>query len=161
MAMYLDNRYTAAFLLMSVQYTMKLYCTRRITFCMGHRLLNHEGHCVNLHGHNYVLEIYAEAEQLDSLGRVIDFAVLKEKVGGWIDTNWDHGFTRAQEDELAAEALRITNSKEFILPYNPTAENLAHYLLFEVCPQVLAGTGVTVKKIKLWETENCSVECML
>ncbi len=128
---------------------------------MGHRLLDHEGECKNLHGHNYSVIIHASAPQLDHLGRVIDFSVLKERIGGWLKKNWDHGFTRAQNDDLVAKALEITQSKEFVLDCNPTAENLARYLLTTVCPDVLADTNVTVTKIVLWETENCGAECTL
>ncbi|MBF0198688.1 MAG: 6-carboxytetrahydropterin synthase, partial [Planctomycetes bacterium] len=46
----------------------------------------------------------------------------------------------------------------FVLPLNPTAENLAYYLLHEVCPKELKGMGVIVHKVVLWETENCYAE---
>ena len=64
---------------------IKKSCTRRIQFASGHRVLGHENKCRHIHGHNYVAFIHAEAEQLDSIGRVIDFGVLKDKFGGWID----------------------------------------------------------------------------
>ena len=51
-------------------------CTRRIQFCAGHRVMGHEGKCRNLHGHNYVVFVTAQADELDSVGRVIDFSVL-------------------------------------------------------------------------------------
>src|SRR5258708_37117800 len=76
-------------------------CTRRIQFCAGHRILKHEGNCAMLHGHNYVLYVSATAEQLDELGRVVDFAVLKDRIWGWIQENWDHGCILAVEDEEA------------------------------------------------------------
>ena len=60
-------------------------CTRRIQFCAGHRVLGHENKCANAHGHNYVAYISARSNDLDKVGRVIDFSVLKEKIGGWID----------------------------------------------------------------------------
>jgi 6-pyruvoyltetrahydropterin/6-carboxytetrahydropterin synthase len=40
------------------------------------------------------------------------------------------------------------------LPYNPTAENLAKHLLEQVCPQLLAGTGVRATKVVIWETDE-------
>lgn len=140
---------------------MMIRCIRRIGFCSGHRLMNHEGKCIHMHGHNYTAEIYAEAQQLDDLGRVIDFSVLKEKIGGWIDTHWDHGFIRHTADLETAQALKLTKSKEFALPYNPTAENLARYLLETVCPAELATHQVHVTKVVMWETENCYAECSL
>ena len=54
--------------------------TRRLEFDAGHRVLGHEGKCKNLHGHRYSAEITVTAPDLDGLGRVIDFGVIKEKV---------------------------------------------------------------------------------
>lgn len=131
-------------------------CTRRIQFCAGHRVLGHEGHCANLHGHNYVAFITAEAEQLDNVGRVVDFSVLKQHVGGWIDREWDHGFIANRYDEQAVAAVTATQPhKLYLLPDNPTAENLADYLLTVVCPKVLAGLDITVTSVTIHETENC------
>ena len=67
-------------------------CTRRFQFCAGHRVHRHESKCRNLHGHNYVLFVTVTAPELDSLGRVIDFSIIKGLVGDWIDSKWDHGF---------------------------------------------------------------------
>ena len=134
-------------------------CTRRIQFCSGHRVFGHEGKCRHLHGHNYVAFITAQADVLDSIGRVIDFSVLKERIGGWIDREWDHGFIVWHGDEPAKAAVRSCDPfKLFELPTNPTAENMADYLLRVVCPQELGGTGVRVVSVRLWETENCYAE---
>lgn len=102
--------------------------------------------------------------KLDDIGRVIDFSVLKEKIGQWIDDNWDHNFIVYQADEALIQLLRNCPERRkdpFVMPYNPTAENMAEYLLKEVCPHVLNGTGVEVYKIELWETENCKAEVEL
>ena len=43
------------------------------------------------------------------------------------------------------------------MPYNPTAENMAKYLLCEVAPSLvkqIQGYDVTVTKVVIWETEN-------
>ena len=133
---------------------------RRIQFCAGHRVLGHEGKCAHLHGHNYVAFFHAEADGLDEIGRIIDFGVLKEKLGGWVDEQWDHGFVYCAEDEEVAEIFsrHLPGHKRFVLPYNPTAENMARYLLEEVGPEQLEGTGVHLVKVVLWETENCFAE---
>jgi len=130
-------------------------CTRRIQFCSGHRVQGHENKCRNLHGHNYVVFITA-CGMLDDLGRVIDFGVIKEKVGGWIDENWDHGFVLGEDDHQARAVIGgMVGQKLYIMPHNPTAEWMADFLLYDVCPDVLDGTGVRVDKVVLWETENC------
>jgi 6-pyruvoyltetrahydropterin/6-carboxytetrahydropterin synthase len=126
--------------------------------------MNHESKCATLHGHNGVLWIHATPVQgLDSLGRVVDFSVLKEKVGQWVDQYWDHTMILYQEDKKTIDLVRqAPQFKElFILPKNPTAENLADYLLRVVCPQVLKGLQIIVYKVTLWETENCLAEVSL
>lgn len=141
----------------------KIRCVRKIHFCSGHRVLNHEGLCKNPHGHNYYAHIFAEAEELDELGRVIDFSVLKEKIGGWIDKHFDHTFLVFEEDLEMINALNCvkTDKKFFTCPFNPTAENIAKYLLSVVCPNELKSTHVTVTKVILYETDNCYAEVTL
>lgn len=143
--------------------------TRRIQFCCGHRVVGHEGKCKHVHGHNYVALVTAVAEinprrltQLDDIGRVVDFSVLKDRVGGWIDQHWDHKFVAWDgDDELRAILEEPRQSqvaklfRMFWLPLNPTAENMARYLLEHVGPAVLADTGVGLVSVRLWETENC------
>lgn len=136
-----------------------IMATRRIQFCAGHRVANHESKCRNLHGHNYVAFITAKADQLDAIGRVIDFGELKERIGKWIDAYWDHAFIVWAEDKEAKAATNaMLDQKLYQLPSNPTAENMADYLLRTICPSLLDGTGITVIKIVLWETENCFAE---
>ena len=127
-----------------------------------HRVAGHEGKCRWLHGHNFVAFVTAAADDLDAVGRVIDFGVLKERVGGWIEREWDHGFVVGQGDAEAQRALAaVAGQKVFVLPSNPTAENLAEHLLRVVGPQVLAGTGVRLVKVTLHETENGIAEATL
>ena len=86
-----------------------MQAVRRIQFCAGHRVKGHEGKCANVHGHNYVAYFHAESpsnqkNSLDEVGRVIDLSVLKTKIGGWIDENWDHRFLAYSEDDTLIEA---------------------------------------------------------
>ena len=141
---------------------MSLTIMRRISFCAGHRLLNHGGKCENFHGHNYVAEIYVTGDEVDSVGRVVDFADINRVFKHWIDENWDHGFILWDQDHNALEAISMVQpNRVFELPYNPTAENMARYLLDIVAPKLLVGAserGVHVSKVVLWETENSFAE---
>lgn len=142
-------------------------CTRRLQFCAGHRVMGHENKCAHLHGHNYVVFITAIADDLDSVGRVIDFSVIKAKVGGWIDEHWDHGLVLCSNDNSALQAqakfaeLEGIDQKVYTMLSNPTAENMAEHLLVDICPTLFAGTGCKVSKVLLWETENCYSEVSL
>jgi len=50
----------------------------------GHRVVGHESKCKYLHGHNYRIHFACASKKLDKVGRVIDFAVVKEKLSMWI-----------------------------------------------------------------------------
>lgn len=148
--------------------------TRRLEFDAGHRLVGHESKCANLHGHRYVAEVTCQADGLDDVGRVVDFSVVKQKVGGWIDEYWDHNMIlnekdsliaiirdldsnhfRSIEHEVAGWCEMIFGSKDpYLLPFNPTAENMVKYL-FAKAQQLLQDYPIKVVKIRLYETPNC------
>lgn len=134
-------------------------CTRRIEFDAAHRVMEHESKCKHLHGHRYALEATFAADGLDRLGRVIDFAVLKERLGDWILRHWDHATILSHEDKPLGEAIsQKTGQAIFYLPANPTAENMAAYLLSTVCPDLFKDMQVTCTRIRLYETPSCYVE---
>lgn len=134
-------------------------CTRKIEFDAAHRVMEHESKCRMLHGHRYVIEATFEAQALDVIGRVVDFGVIKQKLGAWIDDNWDHNTILHTKDELLGKHIQqVTAQPVFYLPNNPTAENMAAYLLKEICPVLFKEAGLQCVKIKLWETPNCYAE---
>jgi 6-pyruvoyltetrahydropterin/6-carboxytetrahydropterin synthase len=128
-----------------------------------------------MHGHNYVVFLHArmrlkQTAEVDDIGRVIDFSVLKERIGGWIDEYWDHGFVYYHADTGMYDAVRAFSAqraddgpvqKAYAMSTNPTAENMADFLLRHVCPDNLEDTDVEVYKVVLWETENCFAEAEL
>ena len=129
-------------------------CTRKLWFCAGHRVKGHEGKCRHLHGHNYIVYITAQAS-LDSIGRVIDFGVLKQEFGSFIDDNFDHGFLVWEDDKEVIDVLKnMGEQKIFVMPTNPTAENIAQFLL-DNSDDILDNKGVEVTMVKVYETENC------
>jgi 6-pyruvoyltetrahydropterin/6-carboxytetrahydropterin synthase len=137
---------------------MTITATRKIEFDAAHRVNQHESKCKYLHGHRYVLEVTAEAPELDALGRVVDFGVLKEKLGGWIDANWDHTTILWETDRELGELIASqTGQVIYYLPQNPTAENMAKYILREICP-TLFDAPLKIVKVTLRETPNCWVE---
>ena len=135
-----------------------IICTRRIEFDAAHRVLEHESKCRNLHGHRYVIEASFSADGLDSLGRVVDFGVIKERLGEWVDKNWDHTTILFDKDKALGKAIsEITGQTVFYLPYNTTAENMAAYLLEKICPELFSDLNISCVSIRMHETPNCSV----
>ena len=134
-------------------------CTRCIEWDMGHRVLNHEGKCARLHGHRYKAEITCYANDLDEVGRVIDFGVIKAKLGEWIDDTWDHRTMICRDDtELLQVNLSLKGAHFVVSNNNPTAENIAQMLYYQA-HQMLTAHGVTPVKVRVWETPNCYAEC--
>jgi 6-pyruvoyltetrahydropterin/6-carboxytetrahydropterin synthase len=123
--------------------------TREIEFCYGHRLLNYDGKCRHLHGHNGRAVVALEAESLDERGMLVDFGEIKQKVQRWIDENLDHTMLLCREDPMLP-VLQERGERVFVMDTNPTAENIAR-LIFERAD----ATGLPVVEVILWETEKC------
>jgi 6-pyruvoyltetrahydropterin/6-carboxytetrahydropterin synthase len=124
--------------------------TREIHFCYGHRLLQYEGKCRHLHGHNGRVVISLAAPTLDPLGMVMDFTRIKQVVNRWIDETLDHRMLLHKEDP-ALPFLRAQGEPVFEMDVNPTAENIAR-LIYDYT----AEQGFPVVEVQLWETESCS-----
>ena len=134
----------------------------------GHRVVGHEGKCRHLHGHNYRIFFTIEADQLDSVGRVLDFGVIKEKLCMWLEENWDHKFLAWQKDLVMQgieAALRTPGFAGTLgeydqsivwMPFNPTAENIAEYLVNVIAPVQLQDTGARLIKCTVEETRKCA-----
>jgi len=130
------------------------YCTRKLEFDAAHRVMLHESKCRNLHGHRYVVEVTACSMGLDELGRVIDFGVIKAVFGKWLDEKWDHGTIVNTNDGEIINLCNEQNWKLYILPSNPTAENMAEYLYMK-SNELLTPYGVKTAAIRVYETPNC------
>lgn len=129
--------------------------TRYHDISCGHRVFGHESKCAHLHGHNYRVHFMCSAPDLDEVGRVIDFSVMKEKLCMWLEDHWDHKFLVWQEDTWGAD-LSIMDPTVVVLPFNPTAEKMADYLLRFIAPVQLVGTGVRCAMVRVEETRKCS-----
>ena len=123
--------------------------TREIDFCYGHRLLNYEGKCKYLHGHNGRAVITLEAPDLDERGMVLDFSDIKRVVATWIDNTLDHRMILNRNDP-AVPSLKQLGEPMHLIDTNPTAENIAK-LIYDFT----AEHGFPVIDVKLWETPNC------
>ena len=123
--------------------------TREIKFCYGHRLLEYQGKCRHLHGHNGRAIITIESSELDRLGMVMDFSDIKRVVSGWIDENLDHRMLLRRDDPILP-TLREMGEPVHVLDVNPTAENIAK-LIFDFCRE----QGFPVVETRLWETDSC------
>ena len=125
------------------------HVTKEIRFCYGHRLLNYDGKCRHLHGHNGRAVITLAAPRLDALGMVRDFSEIKKVIGAWIDNNLDHRML-LHKDDPAVPMLKQMREPMFLLDVNPTAENIAR-LIYEFT----RDHGFPIVECRLWETPHC------
>jgi 6-pyruvoyltetrahydropterin/6-carboxytetrahydropterin synthase len=135
----------------------KITASRYHDFSTGHRVYGHESKCAHLHGHNYRVHFSIEADDLDSVGRVLDFSVIKDLLCEWLEEHWDHKFLIFREDTWAEQLKAIDPAGTVIVDFNPTAENMAEHLLEEVGPKQLAGTPARLVEVQIEETRKCWV----
>lgn len=84
------------------------YIKKTLEISAAHRLqLSYASKCSRLHGHNWIVTVYCRAEKLNADGMVADFGHIKEQIHGRLDHQ---------------------NLNE-VLPFNPTAENLARWIV--------------------------------
>lgn len=106
-------------------------------FAAAHNLVNYQGDCENLHGHNWKVEVTVAARELDKAGLGIDFKILKRETKQALDL-LDHSYL---------------NDLEPFKGLSPSSENIARYL-FETLGERLDTDNITVEKVNVWESEN-------
>ena len=131
-----------------------------IQWDMGHRVLNHRSICKGLHGHRYKAEICVEGKLIEKSGvseegMVIDFSDIKKTAQKLIQEELDHAFMVWDKDEELLEFFKHSRGhKPVIVPFTPTAENVAAYI-FHILKDKFSDiykTGLHLQSIKLWET---------
>lgn len=126
-----------------------MFCvTQHIDFCYGHRLLNYDGKCRFLHGHNGQAVVTLMGDRLDARGMLVDFTDIKKSIRTWIDNCLDHRMILHREDP-AIPFLIEQKEPLHVISVNPTAENLAK-LVFEYAVR----QGLPVRDVTLWETSK-------
>lgn len=122
--------------------------TKTIEFSYGHRLLNHNGKCRYLHGHNGLLEVDVDADALDEMGMVIDFTQVNEVVKTWVNENLDHRMLLCRADPVLP-MLKDAGEPVYVMDENPTAENIAALVW-----KAARKAGLQVSEVRVWETST-------
>ena len=133
-----------------------------IQWDMGHRVLNHRSVCKGLHGHRYKAEICVEGDLVEKKdaseeGMVIDFADIKKTAQKFVQEELDHAFMVWEKDiELLEFFKKSKGHKPVIVPFTPTAENVAAYIFNELKDKFtdVFKTGLHLQSVKLWETPS-------
>ena len=110
-------------------------------FEAAHFIDGYRGKCQNLHGHNWTVEALVRGQELDSLGMLIDFKIIKAELNKVLD-EFDHRFL----NELGAFAQE-----------NPTAENLARKIYERLSKSEIFNGATKLYAVKVQETPNSCV----
>ena len=115
--------------------------TIKTGFAAAHNLINYQGDCENLHGHNWKVEVTVTASELDQAGLAIDFKVLKRETNSVLD-ELDH---------------KYVNQHHFFENISPSSENISCYLFQQLSARLNNG-NVKVERIGVWESDNACAE---
>ena len=122
----------------------------------GHRVVGHENKCRFLHGHNYRFHFKIGSNELDQVGRVLDFGVIKTHLCNWLEEFYDHKTLIWKDDPLLEDLMRISSESIVIVGFNPTAENIAQNFVENIAPILLNNTGCELIELRIEETRKCS-----
>ena len=128
---------------------------KTFSVCTAHRLMDHPGACKNLHGHNYNITVYLEAEELNSQGMVIDFGNVKQLIGTYINNLYDHKTVLQKTDPLLDVLMPVMGNSLTVMDCAPTAENMAETLHKNITHLLTVPYDVVkVVRVDVEETKN-------
>lgn len=104
---------------------------KRFKIEVGHTVRNASSYrCSHsYHGHSAVIDVFFEGRQLDNAQMLMDFGLMKEAIGPWIDSQ-DHCMVLCDKDDPETiEFFKKYNDRYIIVPFNPTAEMLSIFIM--------------------------------
>ena len=137
--------------------------TKQFKMEMAHALYGYDGLCKNIHGHSYRLWVTLRGPVLDERGHekdgmVLDFGLLKRLVKPHIIDKYDHSFVLNANSSHANIDLSAFE-KVYLLPYQPTSENLVNDFVSIIKNQL--PDNIELYKVVLSETANSFAEWCL
>ena len=113
----------------------------RSAFEAAHFIDGYDGKCARLHGHNWNVEAIVRGTELDALGMLVDFKILKAELNKILD-DFDH---------------RFLNELETFAAENPTAENLARKIFERLAASEIFSSTTKLHAVKIYESPNSCV----
>jgi 6-pyruvoyltetrahydropterin/6-carboxytetrahydropterin synthase len=132
---------------------------KEVEFDTGHRVPDHKSKCRNPHGHRYRVRATCEGSIVDDAGSsdhgmLVDFGDLKAWLTEHIHDVLDHGFMVYEHDEPMRQALEGHDWRVIVVPFIPTAENLARWCWQQLAPVIDSHWrgNLRLTLIEVWET---------
>jgi len=131
----------------------------------GHRVPNHNSMCKNIHGHRYRWEAELEGDVVftngvSDEGMLMDFSDISKLLTKYIHDIVDHSFIVYEQDQEAISALNMMHEghRTIVVPFIPTAENLAKWAFEQIDPHVKSvyGNSLALKSFHVRETPKSS-----
>ena len=114
----------------------------------GHRVPNHKSKCKHLHGHRYRFEAEIEGDVVQTCGvsdegMLMDFSDISAILTKHVHDVVDHAFVVYEGDKEGREACKAMGSEHrtVVVPFIPTAENLAKWAFEAVHPHIQSIYG--------------------
>ncbi len=101
------------------------------SFDAAHALRGYEGPCENLHGHTWRVQVFMQGEELNKIGLLEDFKVIKGKLKKVLD-EFDH---------------KLLNDVKPFDAENPSSENLAKVIFQDMKKKIKS-----ISKVVVWES---------
>ena len=127
----------------------------------GHRVPNHKSKCRHFHGHRYRFEAEIEGDVVTDRGvsdegMLIDFSDVSVILTKYIHDIIDHAFVVYDGDDEGRAALSLLKNdhRTYVVPFIPTAENLAKWAFEQVKPHIKSSYGNKLRLVAMHVRET-------